>query len=233
MPKLIGITKKWGNRSIFNDFSYEFKPQKTTVILGKSGVGKTTLLSIIAGTTDYEGKTEGFGKIGYVFQTPRLIPFMTVKENLQYALSSVYDKKTCDEKAEAFFRFADIIPLKNKLAKNLSGGEMQRVSLIRAFLYSSETILSDEPFSSLDIGLKMKIIDLYRDLSQKNPKTSILVTHDIDEALYLADEILFISENGHKTFYVETKKEDRKYGYEKNNALRAELYELFLQNPSV
>lgn len=233
MPKLIEITKKWGDRSIFEGFSYEFKPQKTTVILGKSGVGKTTLLSIIAKLTPFSGEVIGFGKIGYVFQTPRLIPFMTVMENLEYALSSVYDKATCDEKADELLTFADMAFLKDKPAKSLSGGESQRVSLIRAFLYPSDTILCDEPFSSLDIGLKMKIIGLYADLCNKNPITSVLVTHDIDEALYLADEILYLSDDGYKKFTIETKKENRKYGYEENNELRAKLYDLFLQKSMV
>lgn len=228
MPKLENIVKKWGNKSIFDGFSYEFKRQKTTAILGKSGVGKTTLLSIIAGLTDYEGKKEGFGKISYVFQTPRLIPFMTVKENLVYALSSVYDEKTCCKLIDDYLKFTDMSETENKIVSTLSGGEMQRVGLIRAFIYPSETVLLDEPFSSLDLGLKMKIIDLYEDLSLKSRKTSILVTHDIDEALYLGDEILFLDGSGFKTFENATERSKRKYGYEENSGLRSRLYGLFL-----
>lgn len=227
MPKLTNISKKWGNRSIFEGFSLDIEENETTVILGKSGVGKTTLLSIISDLTDYEGETSGFGKISYVFQEPRLIPFLTVKENLEYALSSVYREEDLDKVIDKYLEITGLKGLKNKLASNLSGGEKQRVSLIRAFSYPSETILLDEPFSSLDVGLKMKIIDLYRDLLKFSPKTAVLVTHDIDEALYLADDVIFLSANGYKRFKVKTDKKNRTFGYEDDNLLRKELYSLF------
>lgn len=227
MPKLTNISKKWGNRSIFDGFSLEIQEKETTVILGKSGVGKTTLLSIISDLTDYEGEISGFGKISYVFQEPRLIPFLTVEENLKYALSSVCEKEDLEKVVDKYLEITGLSRLKNKLASNLSGGEKQRVSLIRAFSYPSETILLDEPFSSLDVGLKMKIIDLYRDLLKFSPKTAVLVTHDIDEALYLADDVIFLSENGCKRFRVKTEKQNRAFGYEDDNLLRKELYSLF------
>lgn len=227
MPKLTNISKKWGNRSIFEGFSLEIEDNKTTVILGKSGIGKTTLLSIISNLTDYEGEVSGFGEISYVFQEPRLIPFLTVEENLKYALSSVYEKENLDEVIDKYLEITGLSRLKNKLASNLSGGEKQRVSLIRAFSYPSKTILLDEPFSSLDVGLKMKIIDLYSDLLKFFPKTAVLVTHDIDEALYLADDVIFLSENGYKRFKVKTDKKNRTFGYEDDNLLRKELYSLF------
>lgn len=227
MPKLLNISKKWGDRSIFKDFSLEIAPNKTTVIIGKSGVGKTTLLRIIAGLIEYEGQISDFGEVSYVFQEPRLIPFLTVKENLEYALSSAIDKPKLDKAINDYLESTGMISLKNKLASTLSGGEKQRVSLIRAFVYPSETILLDEPFSSLDIGLKMKIIDLYADLSNKCGKTAVLVTHDIDEAIYLADEIIFLDSDGYKKFTVTKNKRFRTFGYEEDNLLRKELYSLF------
>ncbi len=229
MPKLSNIIKKWGDRSVFDGFSLEIVPNKTTVIIGKSGVGKTTLLSIIANLTDYSGSVEGFGKISYVFQEPRLIPFLTVKENLRYALTNEYGKKEVDEITDKYLALTDISELKNKPAGLLSGGEKQRVSLIRGFSYPSETILLDEPFSSLDLGIKMKIIDLYTDLLKVSPKTAVIVTHSIDEALYLADEIVFLCENSYKRFKVSEPHEERTFGYEKDNNLRIDLYRLFSQ----
>lgn len=229
MPKLTNIIKKWGDRSVFDGFSMEIAPNKTTVIIGKSGVGKTTLLSVIANLTDYAGNVEGFGKISYVFQEPRLIPFLTVKENLRYALTTAYGKKEVDGVIDRYLALTDISDLKNKPAGLLSGGEKQRVSLIRGFSYPSETILLDEPFSSLDLGIKMKIIDLYTDLLKVSPKTAVMVTHSIDEALYLADEIVFLSENSYKRFKVDSPHEERTFGYEKDNNLRIDLYRLFSQ----
>lgn len=227
MPKLVNVTKKWGNRSVFEGFSLQIEPLKTTAVIGKSGVGKTTLLSIIANLTDYSGEAIDFGKISYVFQEPRLIPFLTVKENLEYALKPEYDEKTLEKVIDEYLRLTGISLLKNKLAETLSGGEKQRVGLIRAFAYPSSTILLDEPFSSLDVGLKMKIIDLYADLLKVSPKTAILVTHSVDEALYLADEIIFLTGDGYKKYEVKTEKAKRTFGYEEDSTLRKELYNLF------
>ncbi len=230
MPTLSNIVKKWGNRSVFDGFSLEIEPNKTTVIIGKSGVGKTTLLSVIANLTDYLGEVDGFGKISYVFQEPRLIPFLSVKENLRYALSSAIDKDKADEVIDKYLDLTELTFLKNKPAETLSGGEKQRVSLIRGFMYPSETILLDEPFSSLDLGIKMKIIDLYEDLLKVLPKTAVMVTHSIDEAIYLADEIVFLGGNSYKRFKVATPHGERSFGYEKENLLRVELYNLFKFN---
>lgn len=226
MPKLLNITKKWGNRSIFSDFSLEIQENKTTAIVGASGIGKTTLLKIMANLTDYEGKTEGFSSPSYVFQEPRLIPFLTVKENLEYALKAVYLDDVLQKTIDYYLSVTGISELKNKLAETLSGGEKQRVSLIRAFAYPSETILLDEPFSSLDAGLKIKITGLYADLFKVSPKTAVLVTHSIDEALYLADEIVFLTGNGYKKFAVTEDKDKRHFGYENDGFLRKELYSL-------
>lgn len=228
MPKLVDISKKWGYKTIFDKFCLEIQGGKTTALIGKSGAGKTTALSIIANLTDYEGRIESFGEISYVFQEPRLIPFLTVKENLQYALKAVYEKEKLDKTIDEYLNLTGIKSLENKRADILSGGEKQRVSLIRAFAYPSDTILLDEPFSSLDVGLKMTIIDLYCDLLGVSPKTALLVTHSIDEALYLADDIIFLENNAYKKFTVNVDKQDRTFGYEKDNTLRKELYSLFL-----
>lgn len=100
MPKFINITKKWGNKSIFDKFSLELPDEKVSVILGESGVGKSTLLSVAASLTDYEGKTEGFENPSFVFQQPRLIEQLSVYENIEFALSSVdmgkEEKKACN-----------------------------------------------------------------------------------------------------------------------------------------
>lgn len=226
MPKLSNICKKWGNKSIFDQFSLDITPNKTTVILGKSGVGKSTLLSIIANLTDFSGTVSDFEEISFVFQEPRLIPFLTVKENLSYAL---YDAlgENFDAQIDKYLQITGLFDMKNKLADTLSGGEKQRVSLIRAFAYPSKTILLDEPFSSLDLGIKLKIIDLYNDLLGLSTKTAVLVTHNIDEAIYLADEIVFLEDNSYKRFYIDTLKHERKFGYEDDSSLRIELYSLF------
>lgn len=227
MPKLTEVTKKWGNKPVFDKLSLDIATGKTTVVLGRSGIGKTTLLSIIAGVTDYMGTCEGFGRISYVFQEPRLIPFLTVEENLVYALGAAVDKAELNDIIDRYLNLTGMTALKKRVVDKLSGGEKQRVSLIRGFAYPSETLLCDEPFTSLDISLKMKIIDLFKGLFSYSPKTCVLVTHSVDEALYLADEIIFLYDGGYKKFIVDTDKSERAFGYEASSDLRKRLYNLF------
>ena len=226
MARLNKITKKWGNKSIFKDFSLEIPDGKITAVVGRSGVGKTTLLSIVAGLTDFEGESFGFGDVSYVFQEPRLIPFLTVKENLLYALSGVMGEAEALSAIDGYIKAVGIDGLLNKRASLLSGGEKQRVSLIRAFSYPSKTILCDEPFSSLDLGLKRRIMDIYVDLLTYSGKTSVIVTHSVDEAVFLGDKIVFLGDGRLEEFLNPTPRAERKYGYEADPTLRARLLEL-------
>lgn len=226
MARLNKITKKWGNKSIFKDFSLEIPDGKITAVVGRSGVGKTTLLSIVAGLTDFEGEAFGFGDVSYVFQEPRLIPFLTVKENLLYALSGVMGEAEALSAIDGYIKAVGIDGLLNKRASLLSGGEKQRVSLIRAFSYPSKTILCDEPFSSLDLGLKRRIMDIYIDLLTYSGKTSVIVTHSVDEAVFLGDKIVFLGDGRFEEFSNPTPRAERKYGYEADPTLRARLLEL-------
>lgn len=196
MATLEKISKKYGYKSIFSNFDLQFADEKINVIMGKSGIGKTTLLNILAGITSYEGSITLQKPISYIFQTPRLIEHLTVGQNLSYVLSPTKQNKA---QINADIRFmlektgmGDKI---NCYPSSLSGGEKQRVSLIRAFMYPSKTLLMDEPFSSIDYALKRQLIDLLLDFLQKMPKTVIYVTHDIDEALTLADTLFVLGNN--------------------------------------
>lgn len=193
MPKVENITKKFGELTVFNNFSLEFEPNKITAIAGASGIGKTTLLNIIAGLEPCEGSVYCDRPVSYVFQTPRLIENITVKRNLEpVAKAGGYEKNEGEKKIDELLISAEIYDKKYCIAGSLSGGQQQRVSIARAFLFPSKTILADEPFSSLDLALKVKLMDLYARLLNKNPRTAIMVTHDADEAIALADEIVVI-----------------------------------------
>ncbi len=190
MIKLKNITKSYSDRKIFENFSIDFKENKITCILGKSGVGKTTLLNMISGITDYDGIILKEGRISYIFQEARLLPHKTVKENILFTSPNLEDNKI-----EEMLNILKINDKANILVSKLSGGEAQRVSIARAFLYEPNIILMDEPFCSLDIKMKYELISYFSNIWNKNKKTVILVTHDIDEALLLADNILIL-ENG-------------------------------------
>lgn len=190
MIKLIDVCKRYDEKVIFDHFNLEFSKDKITCILGESGVGKTTLLNMIAGLTNYNGKIEVGGKLSYIFQEARLIPTLTVKENLKFT-----SPEATDEQIDEILIQLEILDKKDIYPTKLSGGEAQRVSIARAFLYDASVLLMDEPFSSLDLSLKCKLISYFSNLWNANKKTVVFVTHDIDEALLLAEEILLL-QNG-------------------------------------
>lgn len=186
MIELKNIKKKY-DRIIFDDFNLTIQDNRITCILGESGVGKTTLLKMIAGLTDYSGTITGVKKIAYIFQEDRLIPSLTVYQNLKLVCPNV-----SDEKIDEMLDHLKILDKKNTYPLRLSGGESKRVSIARAFLYDGEIILMDEAFSSLDLSLKLNLIDFFIGLWKQKPKTVLFVTHDIDEALLLGQQILIL-----------------------------------------
>ncbi|MDE7384401.1 MAG: ABC transporter ATP-binding protein, partial [Anaeroplasmataceae bacterium] len=200
MIKLIDICKKYDEHVIFDHFTLEFPKNKITCILGESGVGKTTLLNMIAGLTNYNGSIEGIEKLSYIFQEARLIPSLTVKENLKFV-----SPEASDERIEEILSKLEILDKKDTYPTKLSGGEAQRVSIARAFLFDAPIILMDEPFSSLDLSLKYKLISYFSSLWNMDKKTVLFVTHDIDEAILLADDIFILKDgNISKTYHIDS-----------------------------
>ncbi|RDI91277.1 ABC transporter ATP-binding protein [Thermosipho africanus Ob7] len=185
--KLENVSKNFGKLCIFKNINLSISKGEKVALLGPSGCGKTTLLRIIAGLEDAEGKIEKkFDKIGYIFQEPRLIPWKTIYENLKFVSE---DSKKIDNilKSLKLYEFKDYYPIK------LSGGMKQRVNLARALLVEPDLLLLDEPFSSLDIHIKWNLIKDLNTQIDKNHITTILVTHDLKEALMLSDKIYVLS----------------------------------------
>ena len=178
MLKLEKISLKYGDNTVLHDLSYEFEHGKLTAILGESGVGKTTLLNIIAGLLKPE-------RISYVFQDPRLFDWMTATENV-----STVSNDTLAVEMLTLMGLEDSL---DKYPAELSGGMKQRVSLARALAYSPDLILLDEPFKGLDPELRRevskKVLELIRG------KTAIMITHDESDA-ELADTVLTLSSQG-------------------------------------
>lgn len=228
MPKFINITKKWGNKSIFDKFSLDLPDGKVSVILGESGVGKSTLLSVAASLTDYEGKTEGFEKTSFVFQQPRLIEQLSVYENIEFALSSVDIGK--EEKKRVIgsaLEKARILHLAGRICSSLSGGEKQRVSLARAIAFPSDVLLTDEPFNSLDIRLKSEIISDLKNVVSEQKRTVLFVTHSVDEAMFFGDYIVVLKNN--KAIVLGEKPPEKTFGYEDNPLLRKTLIKILTE----
>ena len=183
----------YDNNVIYNNFSHTFQGDKVHVILGKSGCGKTTMLNAIANFVNYDG-TINCGKLSYVFQQPRLA-HTTVFGNVEMVLLNVIkDKIERANVVQKYLNLAEIGTQSDSLVTKLSGGEQQRVSLARAFAYPSQVLLMDEPFKSLDLGIRKTLYKTLDNLLTQNPRTTIVVTHDVDEALALADNIYILQD---------------------------------------
>lgn len=182
MLKIRNLTVKYGTNTVYDSFNLDIEERGITCILGESGCGKTTLLNAVAGLISCDGEITK-KSVSYVFQTPRLIPNLTVEGNLKFT--------GADDDCAA--HMLERTGLKGKMKSypaELSGGEAQRVSLCRAFLKKSDILLMDEPFSSLDLKTKLSVMEVFKELQTEEERGVIFVTHDIDEALYLADRII-------------------------------------------
>ena len=190
MIELKNITKKYGEKTVYDNFSFAFEKGKITALLGESGAGKTTLLNIIAGLIDYSGEVVGAGGgLSFVFQTDRLIKNLTVKENLKLVVPELTDEKT-----DAALSSVGLFTAKDLYPKELSAGMARRVAILRAFLYPSEILLMDEPFINLDVSLKYSLMNTVKKMQTETPKTVLFITHDIKEAVYLSDRVSVISD---------------------------------------
>ena len=184
------FTCSYEQKTIFDNFNVTFEQGKINVILGGSGVGKTTLLNAVAGIKSYEGQIEGCeGGVSYIFQKDRLIPSISVYKNLDLILKGVVkdkaERKTMIEQTADDLEISDVL---KSLPSEISGGQAQRASMARAFLYPSDVMLLDEPFKALDTALKTRLIKQFAALQEKKNKTVVFVTHAIDECLLLADD---------------------------------------------
>ncbi len=207
MIKLLGINKNYGELAVYKDFDFEISENKILAVLGESGSGKTTLLNIIAGLTDYEGKIEGeVSPVSFVFQKDRLVPNLTVKQNLELFCPAA--------DIDGALKDVGLLDKANSYPKNLSGGQARRVAILRAFLYPSSVLLMDEPFINLDLSLKFSLIDMIKKMQQNSPRTVIIVTHDVKEAISVADEVAVISAGKcvYKTNEITKKTEDELFG---------------------
>ena len=185
--KLIELKKRYGDFVALDIPALELEKGEITAVLGESGAGKTTLLNAIAGTIPYEGRIEGAGRVSYLFQSPCLLPNLTAEGNLKFVLPKEAWKNIPDALARV-----GLAGKEKCYPHALSGGERQRVAIARAFLFPHDTLLMDEPFSSLDLRLKQSLSALVTQLWQEKGSTIVFVTHDVHEAALLARRALVL-----------------------------------------
>jgi sulfonate transport system ATP-binding protein len=179
-------------------FSAEIRLGEIVAIIGGSGCGKSTLLRAIAGldrattgtvTLDETAITGPHAKIGIIFQEPRLLPWLSVADNIGFGLSEVPSQVRREKVARALARVG-LSEKANAWPRELSGGQAQRVAIARALVPQPEVLLLDEPFSALDAFTRRDLQDHLLDLWADTRPTLVLVTHDVDEAVVLADRVL-------------------------------------------
>lgn len=191
---LIGVTRRFSNRTVLDAVSLDFAPGEFVALIGKSGSGKSTLLRAIAGLDD---DVDGDGVISVpddrsvLFQDSRLLPWKTVLQNVTFGFRAA-DAGKRGRKALADVGLAG---REDSWPNALSGGEQQRVALARSLVRSPHLLLADEPFGALDALTRLKMHELLFQLIRRQRPTVLLVTHDVDEAIKLADRIL-VMENG-------------------------------------
>jgi NitT/TauT family transport system ATP-binding protein len=195
--KLDSITKRFGELTVFKDLSLSFAEGEISVILGPSGCGKTTLLNIISGAdTSFEGTLSlppDFSA-SYLFQEPRLLPWKTVAENLEFVLPPTVPKNEIPSIIEDHLDLVNLREFANYYPGQLSGGMKQRAAMARAFSFPATTILMDEPLQGLDLHLQLKLTRALLHLWERERRTIIYVTHTIQEAVLLGDTIIVLSD---------------------------------------
>jgi ABC-type nitrate/sulfonate/bicarbonate transport system ATPase subunit len=197
------VTKSFDHKTVIEDVTVHLNENEIVAVVGASGVGKTTLFNIIAGALlpdDGEvllnGKniTGSPGKVSYMLQKDMLLPYKTVLSNVALPLILKGEKKKyAMSKAQAYFSQFGLIGTENQYPAELSGGMKQRAAFLRTYLFSSQVSLLDEPFSALDAITKQSMHEWYLDMMSKLSMSAFFITHDINEAIFLADRVYVIS----------------------------------------
>ena len=180
--------KTFAATTVLQNVRLQLHAREVVSLLGPSGCGKSTLLRIVAGLEkDFQGTLQRkAGEVAFVFQEPRLMPWLTVEQNIGFSDDRHYDKAWAAQLIEevGLGGFAQALP------KALSGGMAQRVAIARGLYSRPQTLLLDEPFSAVDAFTRMKLQDLLLQLAEHHAIALLLVTHDVDEALYLSDRVM-------------------------------------------
>lgn len=210
MIKFKNITKKYGQQAVVSDISLRIEKGDLVVLIGPSGCGKTTLLKIInrlvkptsgdvlvndKSIFDYD-EIELRRNMGYVIQQTGLFPHMTVRENIEIVPRlQRHNKKAIAERSAELMEMVGLEPniYLDRYPFELSGGQQQRIGVARAFATDPEVILMDEPFSALDPISRLQLQDELAELQRKLKRTIVFVTHDMDEAVKIADKICIIN----------------------------------------
>ena len=193
MITLQGVSKSFDTLKVLNDVSLRVAANEIVGVVGPSGSGKTTILKLITGiiSADSGTVTVAEGPVGYAFQEPRLLPWRTALDNVAAPLRARGAERGVARAAAArWLERVGLSGFERYYPAELSGGMAQRVSLARAFAVEPSVLLMDEPFANVDIDLKRSLIAVLESLIKERGTTMVYVTHELPEALRLADRIV-------------------------------------------
>jgi sulfonate transport system ATP-binding protein len=214
--------KSFKGIKILENIDISLKEAEFLSIIGPSGCGKTTFLNIVSSLDkDFKGNVNiNSSNIGFVFQDARLIPWLTIKENL-LIVSKDKDIKQIDE----LLKLVNLENILDLYPKDLSGGMARRVSFVRAFINKPKLIFLDEPFISLDYPTATALKKDFLELCKRFNTTIILVTHDLSEAIYLSNRIIFFSKNPATVIFEYKNSNNQEFNAKKIDELKNELLE--------
>lgn len=217
----------YSNKLLFNNFNADLESDnRPLVILGPSGSGKTTLLKLLGGLLKPDSgeiifsdvETQDTPKSAFMFQEPRLLPWLTVLDNVKIPLEKIFGKEEALARAKTFLSLVSLEEKAHAYPPQLSGGQAQRASMARAFAWPACALYMDEPFQSLDVPLTINLMDLTLSLLEKEKRLLVLVTHDPREAVYMGSRILVLGKPGEGVVFdkrIELSDEERAYGSER------------------
>lgn len=242
--ELQGIAKSFSNKQILSQISIQVKEEEFISILGPSGCGKSTILNILTGIlAPDEGNILVDGKqiqdpgehFAYMPQEDLLLPWKTILDNVCLYGILHKDKKHAREKALKLFPEFGLQGYEKAYPDELSGGMRQRAAFLRTALSNADILLLDEPFAALDVITRNEMQDWLSAMKNQLHKTAVLVTHDIDEAIYLSDRVLIL--NGHpatiqKEIAIKEKERTREWLYAQSE-LRTQIHQYLKENGSL
>ena len=201
--KVMNLTKKFDDLLVLDDISFDVKKGEFLCIVGPTGCGKTTFLNSLtklykptAGEILINNEPVDLNKhsVAYIFQEYSTMPWLTVEENVRFGLEIKHtDKDITDKKVNEYLDIVGLTKYRNYYPDQLSASMLQRVVIARAFATEPELLLMDDPYGQLDIELRFKLEDELLNLWKRNGTTVIFITHNIEEAVYLGERILVLT----------------------------------------
>ena len=248
------LSFRYTDKPVFKNFNADLENEgRPLVILGPSGSGKTTLLKLLAGLLKpMEGQIRFSGtrfpkgginasgggpeslenaviKTAFMFQENRLLPWLNVLENVSLPLEKEFGREEGRARARHFLSLVSLGDKESSYPDELSGGQAKRVSMARAFAWPAPVLFMDEPFQSLDIPLRISLIDLALSLLEEEKRLLVTVTHDPRAALYLGERIIILGQLGQGIVFdkaVKLRGEDRAYGSAAVGEMEREIIEV-------